>query len=303
MNSKHALIALSCLFLASVGARAQSDGETTSQPTPESPWPPSEVAGIDWADRIKNPVTQPTLFESATIQSEIRPIFIHQQLPQSVVGGDFQVYALQARAKLTDRLALLATKDGIIDLNADGLPGDSGGADLAGGLKYAVIQEEDFLLTPGFTFELPIGNRSVLQGNGDGVFRPFLSTAWEPTDKLDVIGNIGWSIPVDEDDESSSVDYHLHLGYQLTDTFMPLIEFNGISYTDSGKGALVGLEGGDLINLGSAGVAGRDYLTGAIGGRFKLSDRVDLGAAYGFPLGDPQGLFDYRVTIDMTIRW
>jgi hypothetical protein len=85
------------------------------------------------------------------------------------LGGDVQVYAVQLRYALSDRLALIATKDGWIEMNPDHTLGSSDGwANLAAGLKYALVDNRDaqLLVTPGLTFEIPTGSDDVVQGEG-----------------------------------------------------------------------------------------------------------------------------------------
>ncbi len=79
----------------------------------------------------------PALFDLAT-PTNIRPIFIHHLLPDTVnttagdlpVGGDVQVYALQAEFALNERFSLVATKDGFIDFNPDATLSRDGGTQL-----------------------------------------------------------------------------------------------------------------------------------------------------------------------------
>src|SRR5690606_35137991 len=115
-----------------------------------------------WKDKAISPVTNPLFFEDPRITSEIRPIFIWHNIDNSFLtgGGDVQVYAAQLRWAVTDRLSIIATKDGYIDFNPSGtLAHESGFADLAAGVKYALIDDEEaqFILTPGLKLEIPTG--------------------------------------------------------------------------------------------------------------------------------------------------
>ena len=76
------------------------------------------LQGESWKDKTIAPVTNPLFFEAAQINTEIRPIFIHHELPTSFLGGgDANVYAVQARWAVNEKLALIATKDGYVDLD------------------------------------------------------------------------------------------------------------------------------------------------------------------------------------------
>lgn len=255
-----------------------------------------------WSTRVSNPVGQPTAFEAPTIQAEIRPVVLHQRIPTSSVlgGGDFQVVAVQARLPVTDRLAILATKDGWIDLNPGGAPDKEGYADIAGGIKYALYEGNNLLVTPGLTYEFGSGQTKVFQGNGDGMFRPFVSAAYEPAPELNLIGSLGANLPTNRSAESQSIDLHLHADYEVNAWFSPMVELHGIHYSRSGRALPVNVEGGDLINLGATMVGGQNVVTGALGARFRFADNLSLGAIYGFPLTNRQDLFKDRVTVSLS---
>lgn len=254
-------------------------------------------------------MTQPTLFESPVVQGEVRPLFIHQNLPKGSIfgGGDFQVYALQLRVPITERLAFIATKDGYIDLNPNAGKDQEGFADVAAGLKFVAFEHKatGILVTPGFTFEVDVGEHQVFQGNGDGLLRPFVSVAWDPSSvpELNVVANVGFSLPMDSAHETQSLDYHGHVSYEVAPGVMPLVEIHGITYTRNAKALAVGFEGGDLINLGASGVAGQTVVTGAVGARFRVNDGLQFGIAWGVPLSDRQDLFKSRLTIDASITF
>lgn len=248
----------------------------------------------------------PTIFESPVVERSARPMVLYQRLPETSIfqGGDFQVYALQLRVPITERLGFIATKDGYIDLNPDAGSDETGFADVAAGLKYAVIDDKasGLIVSPGFVFEFDVGNHDVFQGNGDGLLRTFVA-AGLVKEKLNLIGNIGFNLPMNGDDESHSVDYHVHASYDVHPNIQPLVELHGITYTRNGDALPVNFEGGDLINLGSTGVAGQSVFTGAVGARFPVNDMVSFGAAYEFPIGSRHDLLRDRITLDAVISF
>ena len=61
-----------------------------------------------------SPMTNPTFFEDPRTLSEARLIFLNQKVPLTALGGDVQLFALQIRAALNDRVSIIATKDGYI---------------------------------------------------------------------------------------------------------------------------------------------------------------------------------------------
>ncbi len=71
-------------------------------------------------DDFISPMINFVFFEDPRTLSEIRPIFVHHSLPSTLAGGSVQLYAMQFRIALTDRLSLIAVKDGFIVNNSHG---------------------------------------------------------------------------------------------------------------------------------------------------------------------------------------
>jgi len=146
---------------------------------PPNPTP----AGGEWTSRLQEPVTAPTIFESPMIHTSVRPIFIRQKIADKVVNleGVAEILALQIRHALCDRLAIIATKDGIINLDLDGAEAEQGFADLAAGLKYLAHEDADkgLPVSAGATVEVPVGKEEVGQGQHHGILRPFVSVGLE----------------------------------------------------------------------------------------------------------------------------
>jgi len=260
-----------------------------------------------WIDKAISPVTNPLFFESPFVQNEIRPIFMYHNIDDSFVtrGGDVQVYALQFRWAITDRLALIATKDGYIDFNPEsGLTDQEGFADIAAGLKYALIQNEEnqFILTPGFVLELPTGNQDVFQGDSSGEWNLFCSAAKGWGD-FHVVGNVGFRIPNDWGDKTAQAHYSLQLDYYTCQWFIPYVALNGFTVMSRGNKIGLDTEGYDLINFGSSAAEGRTSLVLGWGFRSRVHERVDIGFGYEHALTTPKGLFDDRFTVDTIIRF
>lgn len=259
------------------------------------------VAGNWLADTIP-PVTNPVFFEDPVIRSEVRPIYIRHQIDSGFItgGGDVDLFALQLRYAFNDRLALIATKDGYINIDLDSGASADGWADLSLGLKYALIDDRanQFILTPGFTFEVPTGSNEVFQGNGDGELNLFVSAA-KGFDKFHLTGNAGIRVPFDGDDESAILHYSLMADVKVSRWFQPFIALNGITVVDEGNALPLTTEGYDLINFGSALADGETQITLGGGFRSQLTDSLSFGVAYEQPITDPEGLYDDRLTVDM----
>lgn len=261
--------------------------------------------GESWKDNTIAPVTNPFYFEAAQVNTELRPVFIHHEIPSSFLGGgDANVYGVQARWAVNDRLALIATKGGICDLDmpAAGI-NETGWADLGFGLKYAAVDDEEnqLLITPGLKLELPSGSGGIFQNNGDGEWNVFVS-AMKGFNDLHFTGSVGARIPNDNDEESSFLHWSAQVDYYTCKWFIPFIAFNSFTVLSGGDGATP-VEGYDLINFGSAAAEGDTYSAIGFGFRSRLHDRVDLGLSYENGVGSDEGIMDERYIVDMVIRF
>ena len=261
--------------------------------------------GESWKDKTIAPVTNPFYFEAAQVNTELRPVFIHHEIPSSFLGGgDANVYGVQARWAVNDRLALIATKGGICDLDmpAAGI-NETGWADLGFGLKYAAVDDEEnqLLITPGLKLELPSGSGGIFQNNGDGEWNVFVS-AMKGFDDLHFTGSVGARIPNDNDEESSFLHWSAQVDYYTCKWFIPFIAFNSFTVLSGGDRATP-VEGYDLINFGSAAAEGDTYSAIGFGFRSRLHDRVDLGLSYENGIGSDEGIMDERYIVDMVIRF
>ncbi len=151
-------------------------GEARAEPPGECPtWLPDlRCERIARYAGFSAPMSAPFLFEDPFITTGVSVWSIWQELPGRSVfrGGDLQAVAVQLRVALTDRLGLIATKDGRVKLNPDRdlLDSETGYLDLGFGLKYALIDapERRFILTPSLRYEMSNGTTDVFSGNGEG---------------------------------------------------------------------------------------------------------------------------------------
>lgn len=273
------------------------------------------AAAGDWKEKTISPVANPIFFEDPHINSEVRPLFIWHNIPNDFLkkelglpngtGGDVRVYAIQLRLAVTERLAIIATKDGFIEFNPDRvLAHKDGWADLAAGMKYALIDDRknQFILTPGFTFELPTGNQRVFQGNGKGEWNLFASAA-KGFDNFHITGNVGFRVPNDWDQETPSLHYSLQLDYWTCQYFIPFVVMNGFTTLADGKQLPLETEGYDLINFGSSKASGWNGLLFGAGFRSRLHKNVDIGFAWEKAITTPKGLYEDRFTVDLIWRF
>lgn len=277
----------------------------------------------------RRPISNPTLFDLALPTTNIHPIFMYHNLPDTVdttlgnlpMGGDVQIYALQFEYAFTERLSLVATKDGFVDINAGNtaLWSDASGfANLGAGLKYAFIYDpaNEFVLSGTAVVELPTGNDDVFQGQGDGMVNLIVSglKLW---DDFQLAGAAGARIAIN-DDQSSSTFVSAHASYEVHKWFIPLIELNWHHVVSPGDGkpafnsqaggavpVVATFEGSDLLNFGAANSGkNRDLVTAAFGFRSRITDSMDLGVAYEIPLTpEDEGIIEDRLTVDLVWKF
>lgn len=285
--------------LASIACSAQAGTTPATAATPA----PAAITG-DWLSNTISPVNNPVFFEDPTIRTELRPIYMHHRIDDGFItkGGDVNLYALQFRYAITDRLGFIATKDGYVDINPGVGQGSDGWADVALGFKYALIDDRanQFILTPGFTFDIPLGDKKVFQGNGDGEFNVFVSAA-KGFGNLHFTGNAGFRLPIDGDAESTIFHYSFMADYYVCQWFIPFVSLNGFSVVDDGTALPLTSEGYDLINFGST--SAQNALTMGGGFRTRITQNVDFGFGYETAVVNPKGLFDDRFTVDFIWRF
>lgn len=268
---------------------------------------PTLADAVDLKDHTISPVANPLHFEDPVIRSEIRPVFVYHNIhPRFLTGGgQAQLYALQIRYAITDRLAFIATQDGYFDVNSAALANPDGWMDLAAGFKYALIDDpaNQFILTPGFTYMIPSGDRRIFQGRGGGEFDLFVS-AMKGFGDFHLTGNIGFRLPLVSAENSSFFHTSLMADYYLSRWFIPFVQMNTWTVMNAGTNLPgVNSEGYDVINFGSGASQGVTQVTLGGGFRVRLTDNVFLGLAYEKAAAVPYGLFDDRYTFDLSIRF
>lgn len=319
-----AALSLAFLLLAAVPAAAQSS-DTDNNDTCPTWFPDFRCDRQGRYEGFVVPVTMPYLFEDPFITTGVQLIGIWHDFPEESIfdGGDAYVLALQARIAITDRLAFIATKDGVTWLRPglSLLDDEDGIMDITFGFKYALIDrpEDKFILSPHIRYEIPLGDEDLFQGQGDGVLIPGISAGWGFGD-VRMLGDFGMQIPFDGDKNSTSIFYNLHVAWVAADHFVPFVELNGMHWTDSGDGSSivetnigdipVGLattvlgnapfEGTDVANLGNVGVKHNNLLTMGFGARVPFKDHWSLGAAWEIPVTGRKDIFEQRVTTSLT---
>ena len=250
-----------------------------------------------------SPITNPVFFEDPRTLTELRAIFMYNDIPGAVGGGSARLIAVQLRAALTDRLSVIATKDGFV-MSSNPLV-DDGWADVQLGVKYNLIADarEQKLLSVGLQYEMPVGSPRTLQARGDGMINMFVTGGMQLGDYWHWISTLGMNVALDDDNNSDWMYWSNHIDRQLREKLYVVAELNWFNWTRAGGNGINGVEGNDLINLGSTGVSGNDIVTAAIGAKVKPSDNVEIGFAWEFPLTDRRDLLENRLTADLILRY
>ncbi len=261
-----------------------------------------------------SPMINFVFFEDPRNVTELRPIFVHHQVPDVIgagvpAGGSVQLYAMQFRVALTDRLSLIGVKDGFIVDDTGGalntLLGD-GWSSVTAGLKYNLVRDTNNgrLVSAGFTYEIPMGSQRALQDVGDGEFHLFLTGGQRFADgDAHLLSSIGYRQPVDQDVQNTAVHWSNHLDVRVTEQCYLFTELAWWHWTDDAGAGLPGVAGHDLFNLTSMNVDGRDLVTQSVGVKLKPDSKTEIGIAYEFPLSGFEDIIDDRFMVDLIFRY
>ena len=264
-------------------------------------------------DQMISPVFHPVTFEDPRAISEARFLYVYHELDNDFVteGGNAQVYALQLRYALTDKLSLIATKDGYVDFNPKAnVPKNTGFADIEAGLKYTLFEdrEKGYIVSSQLRYLIPIGEKEVFQGQGDGVIHPSFSGAVALCESSTITAGTGLRIPI-SDHDSSFWDVDVQLDYRIPVSediaIYPIVGASLIKVTSSGDRLGISDEGQDFFNFGATESAGKNIVTGIGGLRARISSNVDIGGSYQFPLDTSAGskVINNRWLFDATYKF
>lgn len=188
------------------------------------------------------------------------------------------VYAAQVRVALTDKLQLVAYKDGYVDFDS-GLVQETGWNDVAAGLKYAFLQdwENNMHAAVGLGYEFAIGSPGVFQNDDD-------IRAWVSFDKGFGPFHVGalnasYLLAMKDDDAaplggSDTLNWHIHADYYVNQYFSPVIELNGYHVMNRGD-EVVPFSGIDVANFGGGG----DVISAGIGAEIRPMENLGVRGA------------------------
>lgn len=251
-----------------------------------------------------SPISNPVFFEDPRTLTEAKLIFLNDHLPSSLGGNNFQLYALQLRFALTDRLSIIATKDGYMVSQSDVL--QDGWANIALGLKYNLYKDAcaQRIFSVGGTFQIPVGTPRSLQGNGDGEFDLFASGGMQIGECWHLVSTTGFRLACDPNDQTDSWYWSSHIDRRLTPWGLyALYEVNWYHWLRSSDAFPIPVDGLDLANLGAQGVAGNNVVTNAIGVKWSPSINQEIGVAWEFPLTSNRDILQDRLNFNWIIRY
>ncbi len=268
------------------------------------------LSGLRGFEHFYEPIGNPIYFESPFNTSGLRFLYLHHEFPDGsqLQGGSLNVYAMQARIAITERIAFIATKDGYSDLNANALPEADGWNDIAVGGKYAfyVDRESDLVATAGARWQWSNGDLNILQG-GVQELSPFVSIA-KGWGQFHLMGCLTDRIALDGDKGNDVLQWDVHADYEVAPEtlpgFAPIVELHGLHYLSDGTRTPLSVGGLDYTNLGSTDVAGTSVIWAGLGARWKLSPHASIGGDFEFPLTSAdEDIFGSRVTLDFQLTW
>lgn len=258
-------------------------------------------------ERFPRPIGSPLYFEDPFINSDVRPILLYHEFPESSLlgGGDLTVLAVQARVAITDRLQLVAFADGHSDLEADALPQGEGYNDLGAGLKYALHVDPENLeiVSVGLGWRLSNGSREIFHGIEDEI-NVYVSGA-RAFGNLHVIANVTGRITTHHSQGNDSLSWNVHGSYLLGNGFYPLLEYHGFLYLSNGNRLAVRDGLLDYGNLGASDVRGSSAHWATAGFRHQFTEHVSWGVGYGFALRptSDNDIFDRRFTANLVFTF
>ncbi|QJW99202.1 hypothetical protein [Frigoriglobus tundricola] len=258
-------------------------------------------------DGFVGPVSNAVLNKDPRSNSYARFLFINNNVPgaNALGGGNIQVYALQLNLALTERLSIIADKDGLAHLAVKNAPSQTGFLNLAAGLKYTFYRnvETQTIAAAGIMYEIPTGEQKVFQDQGSGSFVPFVTFGKQFGNYWHYLQTTGYYIPVQSSQGSSFIYNSFHIDRQIG-WFYPLAELNWFWYTSGGNRIPPSVgEGDGLLNLGTQGQSGAHLVSAAFGAKAVLSKNVILGAVFEVPISNRHDILNQRITVDMILRY
>ncbi len=256
-------------------------------------------------DRFVSPISNPFYFEDPRSLTEVRGIFLDNSLPESVGGGDAQVWAAQVRGRLSERWSIIAPRVGYLQVNQSGEGAPVGFMSTPLGFKYNFLQDagQQQLISAGATYFIP-GSSSAFSNFGDGDFHFFLTGGQEIIERGHWLSATGYRVPIDGDSGTQLWYWSNQWDYEVVDHWYGLFGvnwFQTVRSATNGIGAIVTAL--DLIDIPASGVTGNDFTTAVAGIAWKPSSHFELASGFEFPLTDRTDILHNRAYAEITFRY
>jgi hypothetical protein len=262
-----------------------------------------------------SPITNPFLAEDPRSVTELRPIFLYQNIPGQQYyfqGGNAVFLGGQARVAFTDRFSVVLHKLGAVSFNGTNpyVTDRSGLAEIWVGPKFTFWRNPDAqtIASFGLQLQLPVGSGGPWQNTGSLGLVPYVTAATilGETDYGTFHGmNVaGYHFSAG----SGRSDYffdtaHVDLDVGNYHRFYPTLEATWFHYTTNGTARpYLHFEGADLANVGGT-AAGNNYLSFAPGFRYKFTEYFQIGVAGEFRLVGTNDISRFRLGIDLIWRY
>jgi hypothetical protein len=269
-------------------------------------------------DIFASPVTNPFYFQDPRSLTQIKPLFLYQQVPgrnPAFLGGDIWWAGVTGSVAINDMISVVINKLGFIgfhpETTAYGINRASGFSEFSFGPQFTFFRCESTktVLAAGLLFDLAVGSNDLQQSNGDLSLVPYFSAAqnFGKTDygSFNNMTTLGYSFSTDH--ERNDFFYwsnHIDFDVMNLNKIFPMVELNWFHTTNNGNSKrFFGFDGSDLVNFGAGGAAGLNDLSIAVGARYKFTEWLQAGAAIEFPLVNQRDLLDYRLVFDVIIRY
>lgn len=257
-------------------------------------------------DHFISPISNPFFFEDPRALTEVRGIFIANTLPATIDGGGANVWAAQARGRITENLSVIAPRIAYLDvLQADDEGAPQGFLSAPVGVKATLFRdaERQFLLSGGTTFFIN-GEESAISNFGDGDFHFFLTGGARLFERAHWLSGSGFRIPVNRQAGTQLWYWSNQWDYELRGGLHPLFGVNWFHWMSSaGGGFPTDLNALDLINLPNNDAAGQDVVTSVVGLKWKPGPHLEVGVGFEFPLTQRTDILHNRTYADLILRY
>lgn len=260
-------------------------------------------------DDFVSPLSNPFFFEDPRSLTEARVMFLEQSLPNTIRGGDAQIYAGQMRGRITDRVSLIAPRLAYFNVNQAGGDGTWGfmSAPIGGKWNFYRDVEAQQLATLGMTYFIN-GQGRAASNFGDGDFHFFLTGGTAFLERGHWLSGTGFRLPANVNWNTQMWYWSNQWDYEFVDNWYGLLGINWFHWMRSaalatGPGGGSNVTGLDLVNVPAGGVAGDSVVTCMVGGKWKPSGNFELGTGFEFPLTGDRDVLRNRLYVDLIFRY